>query len=295
MTKCYFENLQNITFEQLLKAKNNVIIAVAWINFLEYKPIFCQLIEKKVKIKIIINDDNNNQRYVDEIAKLRNSGIKIKCVKIIGIMHHKFCIVDESVCLWGSFNWTINANEKNSEDITVTDEKNVINEYMIQFKSLWELSEQDIRLLRKPQKCKECNSEKINICFFEQEGDYQTKMSIVKVCCCGEKNIAEKYFDISVYNNIISIYDTYRDKLEEVYQTGDEEEYQDVLDEMEYCLSKHLSNVRKHRLGCDIIHAVGVRDWRWFNKHDGEWYYRIIWKEKYTSTYVQDEYDIIDW
>ncbi len=295
MTKCYFENLQAITIEQLQKAQKNVYIAVAWINFSDYMPIFYYLNNSNVKIKIIINDDNNNMRYSNEITELRNKGVKIKCVKAVGTMHHKFCIIDKKICLHGSFNWTRNANEKNNEDLTVTDERNVIFEYMSQFKALWELSKQDLKLLRKPQICRYCGSAELNICFLEQEGYYQTKVYIVRLCGCGEKIIAEEYYDISVYNNFQGIYERYGDELEEACRMGYEEECQNITEEMDYAISNYLASFRKNRLGCDIIHAVGVKAWRWLNKHDGEWYYRIIWKEKYTSTYIDNEYDIIEY
>lgn len=295
MTRCYFENLQAITIEQLQKAQKNVNIAVAWINFLDYMPIFYHLNNNNVKIKIIINDDDNNGRYSNEIMELRNNGVKIKCIKVAGTMHHKFCIIDKRICLHGSFNWTRNANEKNNEDLTVTDENNVVSEYMLQFKALWELSKQDLKLLRKPQICEYCGSAKINICFLEQEGDYQTKVYIVKRCDCEEKIIAEENYYISVYNNFQGIYDRYREELEEAYQMGDEQSYQNIQEDMDYAVSDYLAKFRKNRLGCDIIHAVGVKAWRWLNKHDGEWCYRIIWKEKYTSNYIDNEYDIIDY
>ena len=295
MTKSYFENLQAITIKQLLKAEKSVRIAVAWINFSDYKPIFCNLVENNVKIKIIINDDNNNKRYINEITELRNKGVKIKCVKTNGIMHHKFCIIDKMVCIQGSFNWTRNANERNNEDLIITDERNVILDCMLQFKALWELSKQDLKLLRKPKICSNCGGVEINICFLEPEDYYQTKMCIVKRCDCKEKKVVEEYYDISVYNNFEAIYERYNNELEEVQQMEDELEYQDIQDEMNYAISMYLANVRKNRLGCDIIHAVGVMDWRWFDKQDGEWYYRIIWKEKYTSTYISDEYDIIEY
>ena len=294
MIKIHFENLQEITINQLLKAQKDVRIAVAWINFDDYKTVFLHLIKRNVKIRIIVNDDDNNRRYRDVLAQLRDYGIKIKCVKTNGIMHHKFCIIDNMVCMHGSFNWTRNANEKNCEDLSITDEVSVIRDYLLQFKALWELSKQDLRLLRKPNHCKYCGDTEINICLLEQVEPCDTKMCIIRRCSCKEKKIAEEYYDISVYNQLKSIYDWYNDELLRSLQMEDELEYQDVQEEMDYAISNYLAYVRRNRLGCDIIHAVGVKDWRYFYRNEGEWYYKIIWKEKYTSSYIRDAYDIVE-
>lgn len=47
-------------------------------------------------------------------------------------------------------------------------------------------------------------------------------------------------------------------------------------------------------MGLPIIHAVGVKTWKWLDKHDGELVYKIIWKERGTERYIEDEYEIFD-
>jgi len=46
-------------------------------------------------------------------------------------------------------------------------------------------------------------------------------------------------------------------------------------------------------MGCPIIHATGIKAWRNFYKDDGEWYYKIIWRERGTESYIGAEYDIM--
>ena len=54
-------------------------------------------------------------------------------------MHHKFCIIDQKLCLFGSFNWTQNANTRNIEDVNICDEPQIIYGYETEFKAMWEL------------------------------------------------------------------------------------------------------------------------------------------------------------
>lgn len=53
--------------------------------------------------------------------------------------------------------------------------------------------------------------------------------------------------------------------------------------------------VRDNRMGFQIIHVVGVKSWEWYSKDDSDYIYRIIWKERGTSSYIQNEYDINEW
>lgn len=276
-----------------MNANCSIKAAVAWINFKYYTPVFMDLLDRRVKIKILLNDDDNNNRknmgYINQLCKF---GAKIRLVRYSGIMHHKFCVIDKRECLFGSFNWTDNANLRNIEDLNICDDPSLIFNYLLEFKALWELSKSDIRLLRNPQKCDRCGTPLINIMLMEQEGDNQTKVDIIQQCSCGQKNIFTDYFDISVYNNYVGISDQFNDEIVSAQQSGDIILYNQLTSQQDFVLSSYLSTVRENRMGCPIIHAVGVKTWKWIDKHDGYWCYQIVWKERSTESYVEDEYGI---
>lgn len=52
-------------------AQKNVCIAVAWINFEVYYPIFSELLSRGVSVQIIVNDDSNNARYKCQIDRAK--------------------------------------------------------------------------------------------------------------------------------------------------------------------------------------------------------------------------------
>ena len=92
MTKCYFENLENIVISNLA---TNVRIAVAWINFNIYGTVINSLIDKGGRVKILLQDDFSNHRYDSIINQMNAKGAEIRFVDFRGIMHHKFCIIDQ--------------------------------------------------------------------------------------------------------------------------------------------------------------------------------------------------------
>jgi cardiolipin hydrolase len=53
-------------------------------------------------------------------------------------MHHKFAIIDESVIVTGSFNWTTQAVKNNQENILFYENKELASRYIEEYNKLWE-------------------------------------------------------------------------------------------------------------------------------------------------------------
>lgn len=292
MTDCYFTNLEKIIIGELSGAQHSVMVAVAWINFEVYRDVFLQLLVNGVKVKIIINDDAINRNFHTIIDNLINYGAKIQMKRYGGLMHHKFCIIDKQRCLFGSFNWTINANEKNIEDVNICDDSSLVNGYLLEFKALWELTAEDIKLLRSPLRCPSCGDPQFNIMVMDQEGDCQTKIEVIQQCSCDQKRIFLDYFDINVYMGCIGIIDEFNDNINIASQMGDVTNLNKIYSMRDFSLSCYLASVRFNRMNVPLLQAVGVKIWRWLNKNDGYWCYKIIWKERGTENYIDDEYPI---
>lgn len=293
----YFENQKNIVTEILLEAKKSVKIAVAWINFDDYMSVFTKLLQKKIKVKIAVNDDNANRKYSENIKKLVNLGAKVKFISMPtkkNYMHHKFCIIDNKLFMSGSFNWTKNANDNNYENLLVSHDKNSIRGLISEFKAIWQLSKADLKLLRNPEICEICEEPKIIICVFNQDGAYSTKADLLKICGCEVEYISSEYFDISVYNNLMGIFERHSDMDEYDFINGYESDKKERDEKMNFEITNYLSNVRSNRMNLSIIHAVGVYGWKWFTKDDGERTIQVLWKEKYTGKYILDEYILDD-
>lgn len=290
----YCENQKEILFQVLLSAMNNVKIAVAWINFDDYYPIFCDMLQRNVKISVAVNDDIKNKRHLQIINDLIQRGLKIKFIKMpsaTNYMHHKFCIIDDCACMMGSFNWTKNANDNNYEDLTLIHDMNLVRGYNEQFSTVWNLSTDDLRMLKKPECCERCGQPIAYLCVFEQEGFYQTKADIYRVCGCIElQYVSSEFFDITVYNTVIGIFDKYNDMDESDSVDGFEWNKEERQKQMDTEIAGYLSSVRCNRMGFPIIYAVGLYGWKWFNKHDGTNIIQVLWKERYASRYILNEY-----
>ncbi|HYY72538.1 MAG TPA: phospholipase D-like domain-containing protein [Candidatus Bathyarchaeia archaeon] len=55
-------------------------------------------------------------------------------------MHHKFSIVDSHTVLSGSYNWTLDSEELNYEDLVILREPEIVESYRREFEELWRSS-----------------------------------------------------------------------------------------------------------------------------------------------------------
>jgi phosphatidylserine/phosphatidylglycerophosphate/cardiolipin synthase-like enzyme len=56
-------------------------------------------------------------------------------------MHHKFVILDYQTLLTGSYNWTMESEDDNHENLIITQDAQTIEAYMQEFEALWDESE----------------------------------------------------------------------------------------------------------------------------------------------------------
>ena len=134
-TEAIFDNIADRIINEISKANHSVFIAVAWFT---NKNIFNQLISKSkkgVNISIIISNDIINQNSSIDFDLLNNENGK---VYLVGngndeLMHNKFCIIDYSTVITGSYNWSYKA-ESNFENIIITyDDSTLANQFIHEF------------------------------------------------------------------------------------------------------------------------------------------------------------------
>lgn len=140
MGQVYFDNIEQTISSLISFAENRIHVAVAWFT---NKSLFDELLkalQRDVDIKVLILDDilNRNEFGLD-YGILANNGADIRfAFSQKGIMHNKFCIIDNKV-ITGSYNWTYHAN-LNNENIVVIDESDIVNSFRVQFDILFNTS-----------------------------------------------------------------------------------------------------------------------------------------------------------
>jgi len=86
----------------------------------------------------MIADDECCKMWGSDCVKLASSGIDLKTDNKVNYhMHHKFAVLDNSVVITGSFNWTMQAVKFNQENILFYENKMIAGQYTKEFDRLW--------------------------------------------------------------------------------------------------------------------------------------------------------------
>ena len=105
--------------EELMKAEKSIDVVVAWLTNQSLIDVLTYKQSKGVRVRVAVNDDHINKS--SRFTALRKAGGVIEriCASGGGVMHNKFCLIDESTLITGSYNWTLNAERGNEESVTV--------------------------------------------------------------------------------------------------------------------------------------------------------------------------------
>lgn len=131
-TEAVFENIAERIQQEISKAQKSVFIAVAWFT---NKKLFNELVNKArngCTVSLIISNDNINLNSFIDFDQLDIG--KSKVYKIgngdTELMHNKFCIIDFSTVITGSYNWSYKA-ESNFENVIITSNDTTLAEQFI--------------------------------------------------------------------------------------------------------------------------------------------------------------------
>lgn len=138
MIEHYSNKIQNAIQKELFKANSSIKIAVAWFtNDLLFQPLLLKL-STGVNVELILNKDDINCSEDNDIDfdEFVNAGGVLMWNDTKQLLHDKFCIIDDSVVIYGSYNWT-NKAEYNEESIAIAkQEKETIDFYCDKFEKL---------------------------------------------------------------------------------------------------------------------------------------------------------------
>lgn len=131
-TEAIFENIAERIQLEIRKAQKSIFIAVAWFT---NANLFNDLVEKARRgcaVSLIISNDNINKNSAIDFDQLQTGKSKVYRVGNgdTELMHNKFCVIDYSTVISGSYNWSYKA-ENNFENVIVTSNDTALAEQFI--------------------------------------------------------------------------------------------------------------------------------------------------------------------
>lgn len=137
-TDAVFENIAERIQNEIGKAQHTLLIAVAWFT---NKNIFNSILLKAKEgcsVSLIISDDAINANSRIDFSQLeKHNGRFYKFGNgDTELMHNKFCVIDNSTVITGSYNWSYKA-ENNFENVVINyDDRFLAEQFIREFHSL---------------------------------------------------------------------------------------------------------------------------------------------------------------
>jgi hypothetical protein len=279
-----FDDLHREIKFELEAANKSVSIAVAWINFKMYFDTFKDLIDRGVVVNILCTKHSSNLKQIDLINELREHGVQIRLYEMprqTNHMHHKFAIIDESIIINGSFNWSKNAVTSFENLTIIKNSPNVASSFIKEFEKVENLDKNAIKSLQAANNCKEkgCDGKVSNLLVFQSSPmnmTYEIWGDVIKCCSvCGE-------------DSFTTIKSAVQDTQLHSFLSNDELDFDDE-EQLQFTRQSdsYLTGYSQHGV---TIHGIGFvcRELRW---NDEDIFTNIVWKNKFVAENVRDRYE----
>jgi phosphatidylserine/phosphatidylglycerophosphate/cardiolipin synthase-like enzyme len=91
---------------------------------------------RSVRVRVI-TDDYKAEDLGSDVCDLAEAGVPVVVDHSQAHMHHKFVIVDRSIVVTGSYNWTRSAARENHENLVICDQPRLVRRFVDEFEKLW--------------------------------------------------------------------------------------------------------------------------------------------------------------
>ncbi|KAM4697708.1 mitochondrial cardiolipin hydrolase [Rhinophrynus dorsalis] len=123
--------------ERILGARRSLELCVFTFSYPPLARAVLLLHRRGVRVRVI-TDSDYMAATGSQIGALRSAGILVRHNQSTGFMHHKFVIVDKTLLITGSLNWTMQAILTNKENVLITNDSVFVRPYLVEFERLWE-------------------------------------------------------------------------------------------------------------------------------------------------------------
>lgn len=195
MVKAYFDDIRQQLLTEIENAQEKIVVAVYWFT---NKTLFQRLIDKVeagLNVELIIHNDYINNREAGlPFQEFIDKGGEFYFSSTLNPMHNKFCVIDNTVLINGSYNWTYYAEDRNRENILlIKEEQETIDAFSIEFERLKSLTEkvETIRALTK------FEVDEFNLL---RARDYLANDIVFQAKATGNKDIIESAFQLAPEN-----------------------------------------------------------------------------------------------
>ncbi|HLD95131.1 MAG TPA: phospholipase D-like domain-containing protein [Alphaproteobacteria bacterium] len=88
-------------------------------------------------VQVLLDKEHLHGKSKKTINDFKKASIEVKIEKTHGLSHNKVMIVDERLVVTGSYNFSVGAYKRNSENILLINDSQIAKSYLENFEKLW--------------------------------------------------------------------------------------------------------------------------------------------------------------
>ena len=93
-----------------------------------------------VEVRGVFENTGSQTRF-SEYGRLREAGLDVRRDGNPFLMHHKVIIIDGRIVIFGSYNFSINADEDNDENVLIVDDDGFAAAFVSEFQKVYQQAE----------------------------------------------------------------------------------------------------------------------------------------------------------
>lgn len=121
---------------EIQKASQNIFLAMAWFTDRDIANAIIEAKKRNLNVDIILSSNAQNETVKQMFISENVSIHAFETGDERGMMHHKFCLIDNKITINGSYNYSYNASNNNVENIQVSDDSNTYRQLYAEFERL---------------------------------------------------------------------------------------------------------------------------------------------------------------
>jgi len=121
---------------EIQKANQNIFLAMAFFTDRDIANSIIEAKNRNLTVDIILSSNAQNETVKKMFIDSNVSIHAFETGDERGMMHHKFCLIDNGISINGSYNYSYNASNNNVENIQVSDDPNTYRQLFAEFERL---------------------------------------------------------------------------------------------------------------------------------------------------------------
>lgn len=131
-----FKSIEQKILRALDEAQATIDVSVAWFTNATLQKKLLEKQKEGCKVRVMIDANYTNEKHGVDLSPFEHKAVRAERK---GIMHYKFCVIDNNITIHGSYNWTTNAETKNNEEISVRkNDVDMASQYTKEFNRIWD-------------------------------------------------------------------------------------------------------------------------------------------------------------